>query len=94
MATAHVGAAFDFTTHSREVQMSRPESSHVTALRTLRDRLVEARRATSRDDDLDAAMRRFIEIETAIALVDKAIVNELDLTPLPSIDDPTTSPPV
>ena len=74
--------------------MSRPESSHVTALRTLRDRLVEARRATSRDDDLDAAMRRFIEIETAIALVDKAIVNELDLTPLPSIDDPTTSPPV
>lgn len=74
--------------------MSRPQSPHVTALHAFRDRLVEARRAVVREDDLDAAMTRFIEIETAIALVDKAIVNELDLTPLPRVDDPTTAPPV
>lgn len=74
--------------------MSRPQSSHVTALRAFRDRLVEARRAAAVDDDLDAAAVRFIQIETAIGLVDKAIVNELDLTPLPSIDDPTTAAPV
>lgn len=73
--------------------MSRPESQHVTALRTLRDRLVEARRAAARDDDLDAAMARFVAVETAIGLVDRAIENELDLTPLPSVDDPTTNPP-
>jgi hypothetical protein len=73
--------------------MSRPESPHVTALRGLRDRLVEARRAAAREDDLDAVLRRFIEIETAIGLVDKAIENELDLTPLPRVDDPTTPPP-
>jgi len=73
--------------------MSRPESPHVTALRGLRDRLVEARRAAAREDDLDAVLRHFIEIETAIGLVDKAIENELDLTPLPRVDDPTTPPP-
>jgi hypothetical protein len=73
--------------------MSRPESPHVTALRGLRDRLVEARRAAAREDDLDAVLSRFIEIETAIGLVDKAIENELDLTPLPRVDDPTTPPP-
>lgn len=73
--------------------MSRPLSPHVTALRDFRDRLVEARRATARQDDLDAAMTRFITIGTAIALVDKAIENELDLTPLPRVDDPTTAPP-
>ena len=73
--------------------MSRPESLHVTALRTLRDRLIEARRAAARDDDLDAAMSHFVEIQTAIGLVDRAIENELDLTPLPRIDDPTTTPP-
>ena len=73
--------------------MSRPESPHVTALRGLRDRLVEARRAAAREDDLDAVLRRVIEIETAIGLVDKAIENELDLTPLPRVDDPTTPPP-
>jgi hypothetical protein len=73
--------------------MSRPESPHVTALRGLRDRLVEARRAAARDDNHDAAMARFVEIETAIGLVDRAIENELDLTPLPSVDDPTTAPP-
>ena len=72
--------------------MSRPESKHVTALRAFRDRLVEARRATSRLD-VDSAIRRFIEIETAIGLVDKAIENEMDLTPLPGIDDPTNPPP-
>jgi hypothetical protein len=73
--------------------MSRPESEHVIALRAFRDKLVGARRATARSDDLDAALRRFIEIGTALALVDKAIENELDLTPLPRIDDPTTPPP-
>ena len=73
--------------------MSRPLSPHVTALRDFRDRLVEARRATARQDDLDAAMTRFITIGTAIALVDKAIENEPDLTPLPRVDDPTTAPP-
>jgi hypothetical protein len=73
--------------------MSRPESPHVTALRGLRDRLVEARRGAAREDNLDAVLSRFIEIETAIGLVDKAIENELDLTPLPRVDDPTTAPP-
>jgi hypothetical protein len=73
--------------------MSRPESQHVTALRTFRDKLVEARRATSRMNDVDAAVRRFIEIQSAIGLVDKAIENELDMTPLPGIDDPTTPAP-
>ena len=73
--------------------MSRPESTHVTALRAFRDRLVEARRAASREPDLDVALRRFTEIETAIGLVNKALDNELDLTPLPNIDDPTTPPP-
>ena len=72
--------------------MSRPESEHVTALRAFRDRLVEARRATSRRV-VDSAIRRVIEIETAIGLVDKAIENEMDLTPLPGIDDPTNPPP-
>lgn len=73
--------------------MSRPESPHVTALRAFRDRLVDARRAVARSDYLDTAVRRFIEIESAIGLVDKAIENELDLTPLPGIDDPTNPPP-
>ena len=69
--------------------MSRPESQHVTALRVFRDKLVEARRAAVAGDNLDDAMRRFTEIATTIALVDKAIENELDLTPIPRVDDPT-----
>ncbi len=69
--------------------MSRPESQHVTALRAFRDKLVEARRHVVIDDNLDAAMARFGEIESTIALVDKAIENELDLTPIPRVDDPT-----
>jgi hypothetical protein len=69
--------------------LSRPESEHVTALKNFRERLVDARRAASRSDNLDGALRRFIDIETAIGLVDKAIDNELDLTPLPTVDDPT-----
>jgi hypothetical protein len=73
--------------------MSRPESAHVTTLRALRDRLVDARRTAAAQADLDAVMARFTAIETTIALVDKAIENELDLTPLPPVDDPTTSPP-
>jgi hypothetical protein len=73
--------------------MSRPESEHVKALRSFRDRLVDARRATAQSDNMDTAVRRFIEIESAISLVDRAIENELDMTPLPHIDDPTTPPP-
>ena len=73
--------------------MSRPESPHVTSLKAFRDRLVDARRAAAADTNLDTALKRFIEIESAIALVDKAIENELDLTPLPLVDDPTVPPP-
>jgi hypothetical protein len=73
--------------------MSRPESEYVTALKSFRDRLVDARRAAAGDSNLDTALRRFTEIETAIGLVDKAIENEMDLTPLPRVDDPTEPPP-
>ena len=73
--------------------MSRPDSPHVTALLAFRDRLVEARRAAVAGNDLDAALRRFVEIETALGLVDRAIDNERDLTPLPAVDDPTEPPP-
>jgi hypothetical protein len=73
--------------------MSRPESEHVKSLRAFRERLVEAHRAAAREADLEAALRRFTEVETAVALVDTAIINELDLTPLPRVDDPTRPPP-
>lgn len=73
--------------------MSRPESPHVTALKSFRDRLVDARRAAAVEPNLDTAVRRFTEIENAIALVDRAIENELDLTPIPRVDDPTAPPP-
>ncbi len=73
--------------------MSRPESQYVTDLRSFRDRLVDARRAVARDSNLDNALKRFIEIETAIGLVDRAIENEMDLTPIPRVDDPTEPPP-
>jgi len=73
--------------------MSRPESEHVKSLRAFRDKLVEARRAIAKNDDIDSAVRKFLEVQAAIGLVDKAIENELDLTPLPGIDDPTTPPP-
>lgn len=73
--------------------MSRPESEHVKSLRAFRQRLVEARRATALSDDLDTAVRRFLEIEAAIGLVDKAIEDELDMMPIPGIDDPTTPAP-
>ncbi len=73
--------------------MSRPESRYVTDLKTFRDRLVDARRAAALDSNLDSAVRRFIEIETAIGLVDRAIENEMDLTPIPRVDDPTEPPP-
>lgn len=76
-----------------ECQMSRPQSEHVTALKAFRDRLVDARRRTATVADLDAALRRFTEIETAIGLVDRAIENEIDLTPIPRIDDPTEPAP-
>lgn len=73
--------------------MSRPESEHVTALKAFRERLVDARRAAAADSNLDTALRRFTEIETAIGLVDRAIENEMDLTPIPRVDDPTEPPP-
>jgi hypothetical protein len=73
--------------------MSRPESQHVTALKSFRDRLVDARRAAAVEANLDTAVRRFTEIENAIALVNRAIVNEQDLTPIPRVDDPTVPPP-
>jgi hypothetical protein len=74
--------------------MSRPESHHVTALKAFRDRLVDARRAAAEEANLDKALKRFTEIETAIALVDRAMENELDLTPIPKVDDPTAPAPV
>ena len=73
--------------------MSRPESEHVKSLRAFRDKLVEARRAIAKSDYIDSAVLKVLEDEAAIGLVDKAIENELDLTPLPGIDDPTTPPP-
>lgn len=73
--------------------MSRPDSPFVLSLKAFRDRLVEARRAAAREPDLALAMRRFTDIEQTIALVDRAIDNERDLTPLPGIDDPTEPPP-
>ena len=73
--------------------MARPESDHVKALRGFRDRLVDARRSVAQEQNVDTALRRFIEIETAIGLVDKAIDNELDLTPIPHVDDPTEPAP-
>ena len=70
--------------------MSRPESEHVKSLRRFRQRLVDARRAAAAaEPDVDAALDRFTRIETAIGLVDRAIDNELDLTPLPPVDNPT-----
>lgn len=69
--------------------MARPQSDHVKALHAFRDRLVDARRAAASEPNLDAALRRFIDIQTALDLVDKAIDNELDLTPIPQFDDPT-----
>jgi hypothetical protein len=73
--------------------MSRPESQYVTALKAFRDRLIDARRAAATQSNLDAAMLRFTEIQTAIDLVDRALENEMDLTPLPRVDDPTQPPP-
>jgi hypothetical protein len=73
--------------------MSRPESQYVTDLRAFRDRLVEARRTVARDANVDTAVRRFVEIESAIGLVDRAIENELDMTPIPHVDDPTKPAP-
>lgn len=73
--------------------MSRPESEHVTALKAFRDRLIDARRAAVSDSNLDTALRRFTDIESALALVDRAIENEMDLTPLPRVDDPTEPSP-
>lgn len=73
--------------------MSRPESPHVTALKTFRERLVDARRAAVREANLDTALQRFTGIETALALVETAIENERDLTPIPTVDDPTVPAP-
>src|SRR5690606_7643473 len=79
--------------HGADLAMPRPESPHVITLKGFRERLVEARRAAAREPDIDRARTRFVDIETAIGLVDRAIENELDLTPLPAVDDPTAPPP-
>jgi hypothetical protein len=63
--------------------MSRPESPHVTELKSFRDRLIEARRAAAREPDFELALARFTHIETALGLVDRAMGNERDLTPIP-----------
>ncbi|MGV3490778.1 MAG: hypothetical protein ACO1OG_05580 [Devosia sp.] len=73
--------------------MSRPDSAHVTALKAFRDRLVDARRAAVLETNLDTARQRFADIQSTLVLVDKAIENELDLTPLPQVDDPTAPEP-
>ena len=73
--------------------MSRPESQYVTDLKAFRERLVDARRAIATESNLDNALRRFTEIESTITLVDRAIENEMDLTPIPRVDDPTEPPP-
>jgi hypothetical protein len=78
---------------STEISMSRPDSPHVTSLKAFRDRLVEARRAAAGDPDVTAALRRFAEIQHAIDLVDHAMDDEMDLTPIPRIDDPTEAKP-
>jgi hypothetical protein len=76
-----------------EISMSRPDSPHVTSLKAFRDRLVEARRAAAQEADTDAALKHFSEIQHAIDLVDHAMDDEMDLTPIPRIDDPTEAKP-
>ena len=73
--------------------MSRPDSPHVTSLKAFRERLVEARRAAARDPDTNAALRQFIDVQSAISFVDQALDDEMDLTPIPRIDDPTEPEP-
>ena len=73
--------------------MSRPDSPHVTSLKAFRDRLVEARRAAALETNTDAALRHFTEIQHAIDLVDHAMDDEMDLTPIPRVDDPTEAKP-
>jgi hypothetical protein len=74
--------------------MSRPESPHVTSLKAFRERLIDARRAAVAESNLDTARQRFVDIETALMLVERAIESELDLTPIPRVDDPTAPAPV
>ena len=73
--------------------MSRPESQHVSALKTFREKLVEARRAAVADQNLEAGITRFVQIQHALDLYEAALSDELDLTPLPQFDDPTAPPP-
>ena len=73
--------------------MSRPQSEYVTALRAFHDKLVEARRAAVLEANLDTARERFVQIQTALGLVDTAIGEEQDLTPIPRVDDPAAPPP-
>ncbi len=73
--------------------MSRPDSEHVTALKHFRERLIDARRAAVREDNLDTARERFVLLQQTLQLVDIAIAEEQDLTPLPKVDDPTEPPP-
>ncbi len=68
--------------------MSRPDSPHVTSLKSFRQRLVDARRAAALESNLDLAQPRFLALQQTIELVDEALDDEMDLTPLPRIDDP------
>ena len=71
--------------------MSRPESQHVSALKTFREKLVEARRAAVADQNLEAGITRFVQIQHALDLYEVALSDELDLTPLPTVDDPAAA---
>ena len=73
--------------------MSRPDSEHVTNLKAFRERLIDARRSAVTETNLDTAREKFAAIQTALALLDTAIGEEQDLTPLPKIDDPTEPDP-
>jgi len=73
--------------------MSRPDSPHVTSLKSFRQRLVDARRAAALEPNLDLAQPRFLALQQTIALVDDALDDEMDLTPLPRVDAPTEPKP-
>ena len=68
--------------------MARPDSPHTRALKHFRQKLIEARREAVRADNLDGAIERFMRLQQALDLVDEALKDEFDLTPLPAVDDP------
>jgi hypothetical protein len=68
--------------------LARPDSVHTHALKQFRQKLVDARREAVVGDNLDGAIERFMHLQQAIDLVDEALEDEFDLTPLPAVDDP------